>query len=305
MSGRNDLCRCGSGLKYKKCHESIDNAPISEKVEVAQNHYCSNWVKNSTNYNSQGCYDWMALQLKKFSPNRILDIGCGSGLGLLALSKHLGSQGLNIISIDENLSCLKNAQLNLNAAGIETKLIERFTYSIIHSDCHVIKIQENKLLPFSGFNLIQADILIDNEFLSYLFSLPKFDAVTVWLVGTHMMRPNCQNLLKFKFDSSGKYRLKLQNIAYEVADRILKPGGVLQIVDRGEVPDNELLKKDFLSSHAQQASVTSLKVNCLDYMIYEELTTGRRIKMTPTFGSSGRKADFSRSSMNSIISIKL
>ena len=26
--GRNDLCHCGSGLKYKKCHLELDNMQI-------------------------------------------------------------------------------------------------------------------------------------------------------------------------------------------------------------------------------------------------------------------------------------
>jgi hypothetical protein len=34
--GRNDPCHCGSGKKYKKCHEAADDAKKSAELEAAQ-----------------------------------------------------------------------------------------------------------------------------------------------------------------------------------------------------------------------------------------------------------------------------
>jgi hypothetical protein len=34
--GRNDPCHCGSGQKYKKCHEAADNAKVS--ADLAATH---------------------------------------------------------------------------------------------------------------------------------------------------------------------------------------------------------------------------------------------------------------------------
>jgi uncharacterized protein YecA (UPF0149 family) len=33
--GRNDPCHCGSGKKYKKCHEAADDAKVSAELAAA------------------------------------------------------------------------------------------------------------------------------------------------------------------------------------------------------------------------------------------------------------------------------
>ncbi len=38
---RNDLCWCGSGLKYKKCHLERDQAYLSGQKEQAEKKSCS------------------------------------------------------------------------------------------------------------------------------------------------------------------------------------------------------------------------------------------------------------------------
>lgn len=84
-TNRNDICWCGSGLKYKHCHYDLDTAPADRRLSVARKIYDRNWQKNAAHYASQGCYEWMASLLKPFAPKRILDIGCGEGSGILAL----------------------------------------------------------------------------------------------------------------------------------------------------------------------------------------------------------------------------
>jgi hypothetical protein len=51
---------------------------------------------------------------------------------------------------------------------------------------------------------------------------------------------------------------------------ILRKGGVLQVVDRGEPPASDFLREDTLNAHREQASVTSLKVTDLQFTMYEE-----------------------------------
>ena len=78
-------CYCGSGKKYKFCHYQVDSAPVRNKRVVSQQMYVERWSKSSDNFQGQGCYSWMAAQLSRYSPKFILDVGCGDGIGLMAL----------------------------------------------------------------------------------------------------------------------------------------------------------------------------------------------------------------------------
>ena len=61
----------------------------------------------------------------------------------------------------------------------------------------------------------------------------SFDAVTLWLSGTFNMRKTARILNSLEMEKPSDYRRLLQDRAYRFADRILKDGGVFQIVDRG------------------------------------------------------------------------
>lgn len=104
--GRNDPCRCGSGLKYKKCHMHLDDAKPIDKLEIEHSAYAKKWKVNSTCFENQGCYTWMAEIATREAPTVLLDIGCGDGLGLKAILQGSSNPNLRIIAIDENLSCL-------------------------------------------------------------------------------------------------------------------------------------------------------------------------------------------------------
>lgn len=63
-----------------------------------------------------------------------------------------------------------------------------------------------------------------------------FDAVTIWLTGSHPFRLlNAACVGRGAVDETD-LNLFLQNRVYELADQILRPGGVLQFVDRSEAP---------------------------------------------------------------------
>jgi hypothetical protein len=73
----------------------------------------------------------------------------------------------------------------------------------------------------------------------------------------------------------------------------------LQVVDRTEVPDSD----DMLDAHREQASTTSLKVMCLDYLRYKEPAESRMpMKVTP--GLSGRMPDRPDIAITSVLSQK-
>ena len=80
------------------------------------------------------------------------------------------------------------------------------------------------------------------------------DAVTIWLIGTHSLRGRGTDIRQPKPRTPGEYRLLVQNAVYELADRLLRPGGVLQVADRGEAMVSQELRDDCLRAHRDQAS---------------------------------------------------
>ena len=100
------------------------------------------------------------------------------------------------------------------------------------------------------------------------------------------------------------YRLKVQNSVYELADQILRTGGVLQAVDRAHSPDSQILKDDVIRSHKEQASVTSLQVDSMAHRAYTEPSKANAIKMEVGIPLSGEiHRDFSPQNM-AFISVK-
>lgn len=304
-TGRNDPCWCGSDLKYKHCHYDIDTALPEDHVVVARKVYDRNWQKNAAHYASQGCYEWMASLLKPFAPRGILDIGCGEGSGLLALISELQSDNLTIISLEENPECIQTTEKHLRSRGYEASIIYRMHANPTVDRRHVLGISRGNLIVESRIALIESDVLLeDDDLLSFFLSVPRFDAVTVWLIGSHFARQECENIASLQIKTSGEYRLRVQNQVYELADRLLRSGGILQIVDRSEVPNTDLLKNDFLNAHKEQASVTSLEVKSLEYMVYSEVANSRKVPMQATIGTSGRTPVLTQLAMISIISVK-
>ena len=235
------------------------------------------------------------------SPATLLDIGCGDGRGMKAILQANSNSEFRVIGIDENLSCLREAEKTLREAGFTVELLDRTS---LHTTG---KAHQFVYLPIepkttSQVTLLQSDLLSDQLLSGYLLSLGKVDAITVWLVGTHLERGSCKNIQYLSIGSSGQYRLRVQNKAYELADAVLKPGGVLHVVDRGEVPTTDHLKQDFLNAHKDQASVTSLTVLGLEFMEYEEPQAQKRITMVKTLGTSGRVPDLSKTAMLSVLS---
>jgi SAM-dependent methyltransferase len=299
--GPNTPCHCGSGRKYKYCHRPIDDAPLDHKYAAAQTVYAKNWKATSRDHYEQRDYRWMAEILEPFSPKRIFDVGCGSGHGLLALFDVLGPD-LQIVSVDENAACLDVANQTLGAAGISVDAIKRLETVVTPLGYELVTTPIAKPLT-AQCTLIESDICNDSSLELTLSASERFDAVTIWLTGTHMMRKSNANVMKRSIRSEGSHRLYVQNKVYELADQLLKPGGVLQVVDRGEAPTSELLREDDLRAHREQASVASLQVMDLKYKSYEPLR-GNRTPMRGTPGTSGRVPVTFELALTSVVSIK-
>src|SRR5690242_4800546 len=103
--GRNDPCWCPSGRKYKHCHLAIDEARPEDQYRAAQDVYSRNWTLTAEALFEQGVYHWMSELLLPLKPQRVFDVGCGSGHGIRAMYEVLGAE-LQVLSVDENSACL-------------------------------------------------------------------------------------------------------------------------------------------------------------------------------------------------------
>lgn len=306
-SKRDAPCDCGSGLPYRHCHYPIDRAGPQKRLEAARRAYLENWRTNAASYATQGCYTWMAAQLEPFHPRRILDIGCGDGTGILHLARAFGREnGLTLFSTEENHSCIQAARQRLADEGLGVSITRRYEWEVRSPKTHALRTFFGRLPVPHGICLVEGDLIIDEELEDFLAGLEKFDAVTVWLIGTHLVRHECYNLSQLELRETSDYRLWVHRKAYPVADKVLRAGGVLHIVDRGEVPSSELLVDDILAGHRSMAEgmKTSLHVTGCTWMEYSEPDDDRRIAMKPTPGASGRMADLSKLAMRSVLAVK-
>ncbi|NVD27196.1 methyltransferase domain-containing protein [Parasphingorhabdus flavimaris] len=299
--GRNEDCWCGSKRKYKHCHHDIDNAPDDQKYETAQRVYSTNWTVTARKHSENGVYDWLASQLVSRAPKRILDIGCGSGHGLVAMREVLGND-VRIVAVDENRACLDSARDTLHRQGVAAQVVHRMTVSQTPTGFNHVA----GPLSFdadSACTLIESDICNDPFLTSALLDSGQFDAVTIWLTGVHMLRQFNVNVMENDINSDATHRLYVQNAAYELADAVLHPGGILQVGDRGQTPDTPLLEADLLQAHSHQASVTSLEVKSLAHCPYNE-PGQRRTPMVFTPGSAGLIPDKLELAIISVVSEK-
>jgi SAM-dependent methyltransferase len=279
--------------------DDVISLPISipEKAD-----YCDGWSSNAAHFESQGCYDWMADQLSPFKPKRILDIGCGTGEGVIALSRAFSPQ---IVSIEENSDCIQRSEQILVARGIQVESLFRLGYQSLADGTHEIAFDQNPISVSAQVTLLHADMLVDDPAMLRFFAEQRetFDAVTVWLIGTFMWRRTCQNIQNLKITGGNEYRLRVQSRVYRVASEVLRPGGVLQVVDRGEPPSEQFLVDDLYNAHRDQAKGTDLDVFSVTFREYRE-PTDRGISMVATVGTSGRKPNLTKLAMVSVLSRK-
>lgn len=211
----------------------------------------------------------------------------------------------DIVCFEENAECIRKTGLAIKAKGHEVEPIFRLGYEEFNDGTHWIHFDQSPIVKSSQVSLIHADVLVDDPtMLRFLEESPPFDAVTVWLMGTYMSRRTCRNISNLKIADTNEYRLRVQNRIYEIANRALRTGGCLQIVDRGEPPSTEALAKDLKDSHLDQARGTDLQVIDLQYRIYNEPTV-RGISMVASIGTSGRIVELKELAMTSIVSRKM
>jgi SAM-dependent methyltransferase len=264
--------------------------------------YVEYWSYNANSFALQGCYEWMAAQLDGLRPAKILDIGCGTGQGVLALHKRFDC---DILAIDENLPCLRRTHRLLRQHGLNADLRSRFKYRQNPDGTHCTIIDKSPIQTTERVSLVQADALLqDPAFESYLRTKAPFDAVTVWLTGAYQCRNTCADLDPLHIVDPQEYRLRVQNRAYMLAPAVLRPGGVLQVIDRGEPLESAEIREEHLRGHRDQAELGDLKVQGATTRPYVEHNTPKGVEMVISLGTTDRIPNLQETALVSVLSVK-
>jgi hypothetical protein len=148
-------------------------------------------------------------------------------------------------------------------------------------------------MPTEGALLLDGDVRVDQELVSWMVAHAPFEGIACWNIGTYRLNLDVTS-------NPSQYRPIVQNRVYEMAERILEAGGILHVVDRGRAPTDEHLQamiKSQFDGHQDQASVTSLRVDPnIEYRVYEPPPENTGISMhaadTSVFEFDGKNMAF-------------
>lgn len=249
---------------------------ISETLASAREAYLVKWSNgNALKFEADGHYEWMTDQIDGY--HKVLEIGTGDGRGTVALAK----RGHSVVSIDENGACLLSARDRLSAEGVNVQYVDREKLKP-GGPVYSIRYKYPTVSPLDpGVLLMDGDLNNDPKLFKWLGDNGPFDAVICWLIGTHDGRTFNTAVLEAGVKNILEYRLYTQNRVYEVADTILRPGGVLNVIDRG-APLSEYQLSQFLHLHGDQASGTSLQYLTHAEHPYEESVSDQKVTMVMT-----------------------
>lgn len=246
---------------------------------IEKSEYAKQWKSDACEIKRQQGYEWMCDQIADLNPQKILEIGCGTGESTLSLYNRFRAR---IISVEENSFCIEKTVNLLNKQGVDNEAIIRMDYSGLPNGQHVIEVSTDSIVADKQVSLVHGDVLLnDIKMRSFLSAQGPFDLVVIWMMGTIRMRESCANLNGLARTSAREYTLLVQNRTYELADVLLRPGGKLQVVDRGEALATKALYDAAINSHKEQASVTDLKVEGATWKEYK-LAGTNRITLVPS-----------------------
>ncbi|KTS95528.1 class I SAM-dependent methyltransferase [Pseudomonas parafulva] len=238
--------------------------------------YIKSWGINSEGHLAQGHYPWMAERVKGFP--RTLEIGCGVGHSTLALLQ----QGHTVVCVEENPQCIAATRKRLADEGFCVEVIARETPVSLDENAYRLIYSEIPEAPEADCLLIEGDALNDPALEAWLERQPKFDAVACWLLGTHDARGHNAAVDLALMPTAYEHRIFVQNRVYEIADRILRSGGVLSVIDRAQTPTTQDMVEKLLQHHREQASVTSLVVQPVEHTPHVESEQQGAMRMMTT-----------------------
>lgn len=255
------------------------------QLDSFREEYIQNWQINADSHAEQGHYHWMADQVEGYT--HILEIGCGVGHSTLALlnRKH------TLVCIEENPHCIAATQRLVAAHGYSVEVVKRATPHAVDINAYRLDYDDLQAIAEADCVIIEGDALDDPALETWLKDNCQFDAVTCWLLGTHNARGHNVAVDTRLMPTAYEHRIFVQNNVYELADDVLRAGGILNVIDRGQNPDSDFLRSAVLDGHRDQASVTSLVVESLTAVPYTETEASGAMPMQLTLPETGELSD--------------
>jgi len=295
----NAPCPCGNNKTYADCHKAINEAWPNGIVNVARKLYLDEWGFTSQHLFNQGGYNWAARQLAPYTPNKIFDVGCGVGYGLSSIISEYPD--IEIIAIDENGLCLDATAKTLEEVNsVTANKISRMESKCRNDGFHINTYRSGLIAVSSQVTLIESDFFKDEELSRWLHRSEKFDAITVWLCGTHKERQFCYSCRNI--NNNAENRLWTQNMAYELADQILKIGGALHILDRVNLGETKQYENEVIRCHQEQAEPTTLRPVAVSSFPYDLPTDPKGISFIGSLENNIIQPQ--RIELQSVISVK-
>lgn len=244
-----------------------------ETLAWARAKYARDWSEGDAELLEEGGhYLWMRSFLVGY--DRIVEAGCGDGRSTYALLQG----GHSVVAIDENPACILAASTWLDLNGYPTFAINREELSTDGAKYYsAYTAIANAVWPEPETAVLATGHLFaDPNTDELLRSLAPVDGIACWLMGSHGAVSN--NGRTPGDQTQHMYRLRVQNHLYELADEVLRPGGILHIVDRYDpvAPD---MVEEALAGHREQAGPTSLRIESHETRHYHRPHRANQITM--------------------------
>lgn len=208
-------------------------------IPMTADQYAEEWEINSKSFSDEGYYRWMSQQLGNVET--ILEVGCGSGNGTLALFQ----DGRRIIVIEPNEKLANLAYESLRANNIPVEFSDWKTLA-------------DHLLSRTSVVLIVRQDIFDSE-IEHLREKLSFDAVACWLIGAEPDRIAI-HMGKDKHNFTGpemaNYREMIHKRCYEIGEWLLADDGCVHIVDRFGISswnDKDYIREELAKFHSSLA----------------------------------------------------
>ena len=198
---------------------------------VRRNSY-RRWRVEAEDHQRQGHYAWMARRLEGFT--RVLELGVGEGRSTLELLR----RGHEVLAVDENPYCLKSTATALSEAGHPPELLLRGRPET-RGERYTVRYEAPTLVSSRQHPVLVEGLLgFDLELDQWLRRQAPFDAMVCWFSQLHpafcfhvmFARPEHRATIR---GGPPAIRRCLHQRAAELATRLLRPGGVLHLVERG------------------------------------------------------------------------
>jgi SAM-dependent methyltransferase len=273
-----DICTCDSQRRYADCHRPIYDAPRGKAIDVAHQIYALEWSVNADHYAVQGLYHALATELAAAGQvHRVLDLGCGAGQGLEALSAVLTGGDRFIAGVDENPDCLDAAAQRLGLAP--SAVAGRRVRSQLGLKLYDAVPEKAPIAVQGDRVLVQADVLTPDPALeAWLRAAGPFDAITLWFTGGHKARSETKVAQRIGAQGDEDFRWAIEDRIMEIALRYLKPGGLIQIVTRA-AGDPEIWRRETEAQRREAIAAYPVDLVSVEAFPYEEPSSAHAIVM--------------------------